>query len=81
MEKYPGLNTEIFRIDFSDRWLEVNDVFMEHTCVDGESISTYLEVVSHPRKVWWKRILSFLTLGIYKAPWEYEVKRIKRKQK
>ncbi len=54
--------------------LNVSDVMRNDSLIfaDGQ-----YQVISDPKKKWYKRILQFICLGFYKAPWEYSVKKVK----
>ena len=38
---------------------------------------TKLKVLEKPYKKWWKVVLQYLSLWIYRAPWQYKVELIK----
>lgn len=35
-----------------------------------------IRILESPKKKWYKKLLQFITLGFYKAPWEYRVEKI-----
>ena len=64
MEDNPGTNNTSFKIQLSSNWFRENDI-----------ISEGLIILEKPKRKWYKLLLQLLTIGIYRAPWEYKVKR------
>lgn len=59
---------QTFTLEFDKNWLSPNDV------ISFPDQSTQCIVTSEPRRSRWKRFLQFVTLGIYKAPWQFTIK-------
>lgn len=64
-------NTEAFTITFKENWLKRNYILEQPNEVQ-------CKVISEPRRIWWKVLLQYLTFGIYKAPYEYDLELIKQ---
>jgi hypothetical protein len=58
---------DIFYLQFEGNYFYKNDII---TC--GRDVK--LKVLETPHKKWWKRLLQFITFGIYKAPTQYKCK-------
>ena len=65
---------ENFKTIFQYNWLEKGDIFEIHNGLANKSVSTKMLITSNPRQIWWQRLIQFLTVGIYKAPWIYKAK-------
>ncbi len=63
----PGIEEETFTIGFNGNWVQKNDIL--------DFRSGNYKVLSHPKKVWYKYLFELLSLGFYKAPWEYIIKK------
>jgi hypothetical protein len=55
-----------FTIAFEDNWLPKDTILH---MPDG----AILKVLEKPYRKWYKVLLMYLTLGIYRAPWQYNV--------
>lgn len=56
-----------FELQFNQGWFKPGDIILTTVGEKGKIIQT---------KKWYKRLLQFITLGIYKAPYQYKVKLI-----
>lgn len=65
----PGINNIDFKIQLNSNWIKKNDI-----------LSETLLVLENPKRKWYKLLFQILTLGIYKAPWEYKVKKYESKK-
>jgi len=59
-----------FRVIFKYNYFEKGEVLTVGNC--GK-----VKVLQKPYKKWYRRLLYFITFGLYKAPWGYKVKLIK----
>jgi hypothetical protein len=54
-------------IMFAENYFNKRDVL---TCNDSRK----LKVLETPHKKWYKKVLQYVTFGLYKAPYQYKVK-------
>lgn len=64
---FPGLSNESFFITLRSNTFGKTDVLM----VDGGPM---VQVLTTPRRKWYKFLAQLLSFGYYKAPWQYKVK-------
>lgn len=75
-DNYPGINKQPFTIYIDSDWFKVGDLL---SLPDGSEIEVSAD--SLPYRIWWKLVLQYLSLGLYKAPWIYTIKIIKYDKK
>lgn len=39
-----------------------------------------IRILEAPKKKWYKKVLQFITFGLYQAPWEYKVELLSEQQ-
>ena len=71
INKVNKLDVSLFEIDLTDDWFKKDDI-LELSI--HNSVGNKMVILSNPKRVWWKLVFQFLTLGFYKAPWTYKVK-------
>lgn len=62
----PTIGSKSLIVKFSDNWVK-KDYILE--AANG----TILRVLSKPRRKWYLMILQILTIGFYRAPYQYNV--------
>lgn len=66
--KFPGINKVEFKIQLDSNRFSKGEII-------SSNYKDYLaEVMESPHKKWWKKLLQFITFGLYKAPYQYKIK-------
>lgn len=60
---------KVYYLQFDSNWYNEGDV------IEG-AFGIKFRVLETPHRKWWKRTLQYITLGFYKVPCQYKVKRI-----
>ena len=63
----PGNTGKAFRMHFSNNYFNKNDIIMTDRGIT-------LKVLQKPYKKWYRKLMQFITFGLYKAPYGYKVK-------
>ena len=62
---YPGINNTAFKVTFNEDWYKTDQT--------AESSLYNVKILTLPDKKWYKRLLQFVSFGLFKAPYEYLV--------